>query len=184
MPPGLLSVVGSGFRIEPFQPGRHFIEQCPLLGAQPVPNIQVDQHGQVYLVEPGIDPVLGHLVPPKIEDALDGPAVTIDDPPFQRRIYFPRIRAEHRGPHVDKEGTVDGRHADLEATEIGFIDGPGQIEVKGDAVPLPHQVMGIDPFVVQLLDVIPTPVLVQFGVGALDQLQRVSLGQQIGIVSP
>src|SRR5579871_5984470 len=54
------------------------LQELALLVRQPLPQVEIEHHGNLGVVEPRVDAVFRVLLPVEVEDAADGPAVAVD----------------------------------------------------------------------------------------------------------
>ena len=104
------------------------------------------------LKKPGLDPVLGMLVPAEVGDAPDGPTVAVDRAALQRRVDGRRRHGHGLGATLLQHGVVDRRRAQGEAVEATALDFLGGVDVERHAVTKISQELGVQAFVVQLVE--------------------------------
>src|SRR5882672_8733851 len=113
---------------------------------------QVHHDGNLGIVETGIDAELGLLVPVEIEDATDGPAVTINNTTFERGVDLARRRGDDgRAKRLEKIA-IDRGDADLQSGEVGLVDLLVDIDVERLVLHHAADVLHVGFFVPDLVD--------------------------------
>src|SRR3982074_3052486 len=131
-----------------FEPGHRIVDHLALRGGERIVLGLVHQDVDDYVVEGGIDPHLGELVPAEIVDAPQGPAVALRAAGLERRVDFGR-RDVHAGDAVILEDRVVVRLATkpqtLEVFRLRERHLLGDIEVEGNAHAVGRKIKGIHP---------------------------------------
>src|SRR5690606_6219885 len=103
-------------------PLSHLLEEGPLLGGEARPLAGVELDAELERIEARIDPILGPLLPPEIEDADSGPTVAVDHAALERGVDLAAGGLHDGRAQLREEVAVERRDADLEAGEVGLLD--------------------------------------------------------------
>src|SRR5215213_11900044 len=130
----------------------------PLLVREAVPFALVDDDRDLGRVEARVDPVFRLLLPAEVEDAVDRPAISVDDAALERGVDLARRGLDDRRAERLEEVAINRRDADLEPGQVWSGDRLVEVEVEGGVVDHAGQEMRAHPLVVELLHVVEAAV--------------------------
>src|SRR3990172_4897470 len=156
-------------------------EEVALGGGELVPRVQVDDQRHLGVVEARIDAELRALVPVEVEDAADRPAIAVHDAALERGVHFAGRGLHDGGAECGEEVAVHGRDADLEAGEVGLIDFFVEVDVERLVLDDPGQVVHVALLAPEPVDVIVGAGLALLRDRHLGELERVRLGEDVGV---
>ena len=93
----------------------------------------------VGVVEARLEAMLRHLQPVRQEPCSGQPNPSIE--PFSMRVDLGEVRADRGGAELAEERLVVRRHAKPQAAQVGLLDRLAQVQIEGDELQRPTEVV-------------------------------------------